>query len=138
MSFLQTLAVSRTNSLFIQFVRYGLVGGVAFIADFGTLWAVTELARVHYLVGAFIGFCIGLALNYWLSSIWVFRSRKIADKTGAFFVFALIGVVGVAINEGVMWLSTERLGVHYLGSKVAAAAIVLIWNFFVRRALVFS
>ena len=40
--------------------------------------------------------------------------------TGALFV--LVGAVGLALNEGLLWLFTEPLGLHYLLSKAARKA----------------
>ena len=55
-----------------------------------------------------------------------------------FLLFALVGVVGLALNELVLWVATQSLHVFYLHSKIMAAAIVLGWNFSARKLLLFS
>jgi putative flippase GtrA len=127
-----------TANLPLQFARYLAVGGVAFAADFGTLYVLTEFARLHYLVSAAVGFLLGLALNYLLSRVWVFDRRSMDSATAEFVVFALIGIVGLGMNEGIIWFVRERIHFHYLVAKAISAGIVLVWNFGARKALLFS
>jgi putative flippase GtrA len=126
-----------TDSLAQQFVRYAVVGALAFAADFGTLWGLTEIGGLHFLVSAAVGFCVGLAVNYWLSIRWVFRSRSLASAPAEFGIFAGVGIVGLGLNELVLWVATDWIGLRYLVSKCFAAALVLVWNFLARRHLLF-
>jgi putative flippase GtrA len=36
-----------------------------------------------------------------------------------------------------MWLLTDGVGVHYMGSKAASTAVVFLWNFLARRFALF-
>jgi putative flippase GtrA len=135
---LHALLFESTGNLPAQFARYVAVGGAAFAADFGTLYALTEFARLHYLVSAAIGFLLGLTLNYVLSRVWVFDRRTLDSVAAEFAVFALIGIVGLGMNEAIVWFVRERIHFHYLVAKTISAAIVLLWNFGARKALLFS
>jgi putative flippase GtrA len=121
-----------------QFGRYALVGAIAFVVDFGVLFGVTSLAGLHYLIGAAAGFMAGVSVNYLLSVRWVFDTRRVQRAAVEFQVFATIGVLGLAINEGLMWVLTDGLDLYYLLSKILAASVLLLWNFFVRRYFLFS
>ena len=134
---LATLLFHKTNSGIVQFFRYGIVGGLAFCADFGTLYGLTDGAGVHYLLSAAAGFLVGLTLNYSLSVRWVFSQRKIANKAGEFALFAVIGIAGLGLNELIMWVLTDLMAVYYLGSKIVTTGVVYLWNFFARKLLVF-
>ena len=70
----------KTTNLFIQFFRYTLVGGLAFVVDLVLLFVLTEYAHWHYLVSATLSFLAGLLVNYILSTQWIFRSSKIKNK----------------------------------------------------------
>ena len=56
------------KALFWEFFRYGIVGGVAFLADFGALVACQELWLKGYPWGLYVstvaGFVVGLVVNY--------------------------------------------------------------------------
>lgn len=136
-AFLRALLLERTSSGLVQFFRYGLVGGVAFICDFSTLRVATHYLGVHYLISAAGGFFVGLLVNYLLSVRWVFDKSKISSRSVQFGVFALVGVVGLLVNELVMWSLTDGVGLNYMVSKLAATVLVYLWNFSARKVLIF-
>ena len=110
-----------SDNLLIQFVRYFFVGGFAFIVDFGLLYILTEYARLHYLLSATLSF-----------------NSKFRNRIVEFLFFAAIGVVGLGFNDLLIWLFTDCIGTHYMFSKIVAAAMVYLWNFFARKYLVFK
>lgn len=126
-----------TDRLLVQFVRYFFVGSFAFVVDFGLLYILTEYAGLHYLLSATLSFISGLLVNYIISCIWVFSNSKYKSRLVEFLFFAAIGVVGLLLNDTLIWLFTDCIGTHYMFSKIVAAAIVYLWNFFARKYLVF-
>jgi len=133
----RVLLFGATGSVLQQFARYVVVGGVAFVVDFGLLYVLTEFAGIHYLSSAAIAFLCGLFTNYLLSRVWVFDRRTIDNVAMEFAIFAAIGIVGLGLNEGIMWFVAERVHFHYLIAKVISAGIVLMWNFGARKAVLF-
>ena len=127
----------KADRLYAQFLRYVVVGGIAFAVDFTVLILLTELAGIHYLVSAGMAFCGGLLLNYALCIKWVFRSRTLQDTRAEFIVFSLVGVAGLGLTELILYAGTGRLGFDYRLSKIVAVATVLIWNFSARKLLLF-
>lgn len=128
----------KPDSLFGQLMRYAVVGGISFVVDYGSLWLLTEKAGLPYLWSAAIAFILGLACNYILSTRWVFGESRIKNAWGEFIAFAIIGVIGLGLNELIMYGCTDGLGFHYMLSKIVSTAIVFFWNFLARRFLVFK
>jgi putative flippase GtrA len=126
------------NKTSMQLLRYAFVGGLAFLVDFGTLFILTEYVHVHYLVSAAIAFIFGLTVNYILSVKWVFNIRTVGNRWLEFLLFALIGLVGLGLNELFLWIITEILAIYYLISKIITTIIVYFWNFFDRKYLLFN
>ena len=135
---LDKLFKAPTESTFIQLFRYGFVGGLAFLVDYGTMVLLTEFAGMHYLLAATISFILGLITNYLLSITWVFNQHKLNNRWVEFLLFAFIGVVGLGLNDAIMFLCTERCGIHYTLSKIIATAIVFFWNFLARKLILFK
>lgn len=127
-----------TNNTLVQLFRYGFVGGVAFLVDYGTLFLLTEYAGFPYLVSAAIAFIAGLVVNYLLSISWVFNQNRSENPTKEFLFFAAIGVVGLLLNEFIMYIGTDRFHLHYMFSKIISTVIVFFWNFFARKVLLFN
>lgn len=126
------------NKLLNQLMRYAVVGGVAFVVDYGSLWLLTELAGLHHLVSTAIAFVLGLTCNYLISTAWVFGESKVRNRWLEFSAFALIGIVGLGLNELIIYLCTDICGLHYMLSKIISTALVFFWNFFARRFLLFK
>lgn len=131
--------------LIFEFLRYVIVGGLAFVADFGALVAAQELVLGAFTWGVYVstvvGFVVGLAVNYTLSLLFVFTQAKDKSKgrtVGAFVVFGIIGLLGLGWTELGMWLGIEMLGWNYMIVKVLVTGAVLVWNYLGRKILVFS
>ena len=128
-----------------EFLRYCVVGGIAFMADFGTLVAAQELFLKHYSFGVYVatvlGFVVGLAVNYALSLCFVFTQKKDRGKgrsVGAFIVFGVIGLFGLLWTELGMWIGIEFLKWNYMVVKILVTGAVLVWNYLGRKLLIFN
>jgi hypothetical protein len=75
--------------------------------------------------------------NYFLSTRWVFSSRRVKDRRLEFALFASVGLAGLCLNELILWSLHHRLGLHYLLARLVSAGLVLGWNFSVRRLTLF-
>ena len=135
---LKTILREKPDSLVGQLFRYAIVGGISFVVDYGSLWLLTEKAGLPYLWSAAIAFILGLICNYLLSTAWVFGESRIKNAWGEFLAFAIIGVIGLGLNELIMYACTDGLGFHYMLSKIVSTGIVFFWNFLARRFLVFK
>ncbi len=131
------LLFGATGSLAQQFSRYLVVGGLASVVDFGLLYLLTEFAGIHYLISAAIAFLFGLLTNYYLSRLWVFNRRTLKSVSMELVVFTGIGVVGLALNEVIIWFAREKIHFHYMMAKAISAGILLIWNFGARKSVLF-
>jgi len=121
-----------------EFQRYFLVSATAFGVDLGVLVLLKEGFHLHYLSAAALGFLSGMVIAYVFSIRWAFRYRCQTDWRREFLLFAVIGLGGLVLNEGVMWAVTDGLNFNYSGSKLIAAGCVFLFNFCLRKALLFS
>jgi putative flippase GtrA len=147
---LYLLFIRKTDNVLIQFMRYGLVGGIAFIADFGVLFLFTTFPffQIHYLLAASISFLAGLTVNYILSIRWVFAVHTIKNRKLEFLLFGFIGFIGLGMNALFIWFFTDIFfanvviisgkQIKILLSKIISTAFVFIWNFLARKITLFS
>lgn len=130
--------IYKSSNTLIQLFRYTFAGGIAFIADIGSLYALTEFLHMYYLVSAAIAYLIGVSTKYAFCIVWVFNRRTIQSRWVEFFIFGIIGVMGFGMNILFMWFFTEKAHLHYLASKIISAAAVFGWNFFTRKYTLFN
>lgn len=140
----------RSKSTVIQFVRYLFVGGGATIVQWGLLVLFKEVFGLNANAANMVGFAGGLIFNYIISTLWVFDNSAVKNKAAEFTVFALIGIVGLGINQGLIWLFDKPIAnkkvfgaflpsdKYYLVGQVSATALAFFWNFFARKYLLYS
>jgi putative flippase GtrA len=130
---LETLLLASRTGVAVQFVRYLLVGGTAFAADFATLAVLKESGLLGVLPAAAVAFAVGTLVNYAISMRWVFTDRAERALRVEFALFCAVGVVGLGLNHLLIWGLVSLLSVHYLAAKILSTGTVLGWNFFARR-----
>jgi putative flippase GtrA len=133
----RNLFVNKSDRTAVHLIRSVFSSNVAFAVDFGILVVLTEVVGLHYLISNGIAFMVGTTISYTLSVFWVFSRRSIANKHAEYWIFILIGVVGVGLNEALIWTFTEHVHIHYLISKVIAGSSVFFFNFFARKYVLF-
>lgn len=126
------------KKLIIQFLKFGIVGGIAFVVDYAIMVFLTEAFGVPYLISSFISFCVSVVVNYLLSMRFVFVSRDDIKKQTEFISFLILSIIGLGINELVMYLVADvligdKMKRAYLVAKLVATFIVMIWNFVTRK-----
>lgn len=125
--------MDKNTSLLRQIIRFGFVGGSAFVIDYGIMIFLTEVFEINYLVSSAVSFTVSVIYNYILSVKWVFDVSGNRSKTQDFAVFIVLSIIGLGINQLVMWLAVDILGIFYMISKIGATAIVMVYNFITRK-----
>ena len=116
---------------FWEVFRFLLVGGGCFLLEYGLLFALTEYGGLNPLVSAPIAFTVSLVVNYILCVYVVFHAEQQSKKQMA--LFALTSIIGLGINQVVMWFFIDIIGIWYMFAKVVASAVVMVWNYFTKR-----
>ncbi|MDD3014435.1 MAG: GtrA family protein [Candidatus Gastranaerophilales bacterium] len=134
---IKSLITNKTDNTIIQLMRYFLVGIPAVFADFLVLIVFTEFFKLNYLISAALGFGTGIAVNYILSTVWVFNNRKLDNRAFEISLYLLTGLLGLVLNEVIIWFFTDITHLYYVFSKTIAFIAVYIINFFIRKNILF-
>jgi putative flippase GtrA len=120
-----------------QAAKYLVVGTVAFVIDFGVTWTLVQYLPL--LVANTIGFIVANAANFLLAHRWVFRApfTRVAILSSYLPVLG-VSIVGLAINNGVVWLLVGQLALALLIGKIVAALAAFIWNFLARAKWIYN
>ncbi|MDO4290358.1 MAG: GtrA family protein [Eggerthellaceae bacterium] len=121
------------RKLIDQIMKFGVVGVIAFVIDYGLMVLLTEVFGVNYLISATVSFVVSVTFNYFASMRYVFTHKEGMSRRREFVIFVVLSVVGLLINDALMWLGTDMLGISYLITKIFATAVVMVWNFVTRK-----
>jgi len=162
----KTLFGQTKKQLLWEIFRFLLVGGTATVVDYivfylfrdlllpaglieGGVWNVCSL-----VIATAFGFSVGLTVNWILSVKFVFRAVKNKEEAHSkkgFFIFAVIGLIGLAITElGVVLLVHIFPEIMLFGvtefllpwdewlAKAIMTCVVLVFNYIGRKLFVFK
>ena len=117
-----------------QILKFGVVGGGAFLIDYSLLFILTDIFHIYYLTSSVISFIVSFIFNYILSITWVFEAKK--QDVKQVVLFLILSLIGLGLNQIIMYLSVDIFKIYYMVSKLFATFIVMVYNFITRKIFV--
>ena len=121
------------KKLIKQIARFGIVGVLATLIDYGIFAGLTILG-LHYLVAQVISFMIAHAFNYWASIKWVFDAKKQTAKE--VILFWVLGIGGLLLNSILLYIGVDIYNYHELIVNLFATGVVMVYNFITRKLII--
>lgn len=116
------------SDLLIKFIKFGIVGVSGIVVDFGTTWLLKEQLRLNKYIANSAGFACAVVSNYFLNRLWTFHSAD--PHVGIQFAkFTIVALIGLGMNNAIIYYLTERQSVKFYASKLVATGVVMLWNF---------
>lgn len=114
--------------LIMKFLKFCVVGFSGMVVDFGTTWLCKEKFGWNKYVSNSIGFTLAATNNYLWNRLWTFQSTS-SEIPVEYGKFLLIAIIGLGINNLVIYLLHDKLKLNFYLSKLIAIGIVTVWNF---------
>jgi Predicted membrane protein len=96
-----------------------------------------EVIGLNQYIANSAGFLCAVASNYTLNRLWTFRSRDPA-VAAQFSKFLVASLIGLGLNNGMVYLLNERIYIPFYLSKLIATALVMVWNFWANYTFTFN
>ena len=130
-------------------LRFAVTGGICFLIEFAALVGLRDGLGLDTLIATPAAFLISVVVNYAMCIRWVFPAAG-EQRNAARLGFLLTSVMGLLLNEGLMLLFRTAFGedgvlltaggfslAQYMVNKVLATLIVMIWNYFTKRWILY-
>ena len=124
---------SKIKKLLEQLVKFGIVGVIATLLEWIIFYICTNQLKIHYSISTVIVFSISTIFNYWASVKWVFDVNKEKSEKLNFILFVVLSIVGLGLNELILWICIEKFAIYNMIGKVIATGIVMVFNFITRK-----
>lgn len=134
------------KELINQVLKFGVVGFICFFIDFGIYTFICNGLKWSYIIAGVIGFTVSVVVNYLLSMKYVFQGRDDISKTREFVVFVLLSVIGLGLNELILYTCIDGIYWHWgwlqsvlsislmnMGAKIVSTGVVMVFNFVTRK-----
>lgn len=122
-----------------RFLKFATVGAIGMVVDLSVLNILVKAVGLPLLVANSISFTAAVISNFTWNRLWTFPESRNRPIHTQLVQFAIVNVIGLAINNLVLWL-VYQLTQNYLpdpfdynAAKIAAIGVVLFWNYGVNR-----
>lgn len=134
---------------FFQFIRFGIVGVLNTLIDFGVLNFLSFIFNIAmgWPVIVFKTAAVGAAMtnSYFFNKHWVFQSKEGSGRLQESVLFVVFTVFGMSLNAAIVYYFSTYLNpifgiteIIWLNiGNVLATIVSLFWNFFWYKYLVF-
>jgi len=119
--------------LFIEFIKFCLVGLTGLVVDTAVLVSLVDKASLDSRFAAIFAFAAAVSWNYLLNRIWTFRSERSIPirRSYVFFVSFCLGGLGVRIGVMHLLIVYAGMGVKpwYILASIIGIAAATAFNF---------
>ena len=126
-----------SRAFLLKFLKFGIVGFTGLFVDFGTTYVCKEWLRIQKYIANSIGFIVAASSNYILNRIWTFKSQD-PNIALEYTEFIIISLIGLAINNFILWLILNRFKINFYLAKLFAIGVVTVWNFLANYFITFA
>jgi putative flippase GtrA len=112
----------------LKFIKFCIIGFSGMLVDFGLTWLLKEKWHINKYIANSSGFIAAASSNYLLNRIWTFESHS-PQIIAEYLSFLAISIVGLALNNLIIWILSDKLKGNFYVSKIIATGIVTLWNF---------
>ncbi len=122
---------------FKQIIRFVITGALSAGLEFFVYTYLINHFQIYYQYSNVLAFVAANVLNYTLSRHWVFEKGRHSVSV-EFMAFVLVALIGLGLNIFLLWILIGHLQIDYRLAKVFAIFVVVAWNFFSKKTLVFQ
>jgi putative flippase GtrA len=123
--------------MFLQFIKFCVVGGTGVVVDFGITFLFKEKLKLNKYIANSLGFMAAASTNYLLNRWWTFRSHD-PDVAQQYVQFVGISAIGLILNNIIIYLLNDKARLNFYLSKLIAIGLVTLWNFFMNYYFTFT
>jgi putative flippase GtrA len=118
--------------------KYLIVGTLAAAIDFFVFGLLVYLTKTPWYWAACISFLFATSVNYFLAITFVFNSGIRFRQLHEFGLVFLVSVVGLLVNQIILYVAIELASSNLLIAKLVATAGAFFWNYFSRSKFIFK
>jgi putative flippase GtrA len=121
----------------MRIIKYFFVGGAAAFVDIGLFSIFAGYYGWPWIPVSIVSFILATLTNYFLSIHFVFESGARHKKHVEVFGVFIVSSLALLVNQLVLYLAIEMIGLHLIFSKIIATSVVFFCNYYGRSKFVF-
>ena len=126
-------------TLLAQFMQFGVVGGIGFVADTAVVYSLRGPAGLY--VAGTAAYFVAVTVTWWVNRVWTFRTIvTIGSMRQQWVRYAIVNLPGLVLNLGAYFAlvaGSAFCAAYPVIAVAAGAAAGMFANFTLSRSLVF-
>lgn len=118
-----------------QVLRFISAGGLGVLLYYLTLYTLTDVAGVWYVVSAVIAFIVNCGSNFVLQKFWAFKNKSIKNIHWQASQYVVMTVSLFITNLLLLYVLVEYARLWYLAAQVIVTILLTIVSYFVSRRI---
>ena len=125
----------RNHTLVLQYAKFAVVGITSLMVDYIFMVFLTEntVFGLDYFQASAFSYTLSVFVNYILSMKFVFHGKEDMGKVKEASIFFVLSLVGLLLNQMMMWIAVELFGIYYIAAKLLSTLCVTNYNFISRK-----
>ncbi|MCI9045973.1 MAG: GtrA family protein [Hungatella sp.] len=128
----------------MQFCSYFVVGGIAAIVEWIMFYIFASICTIYYMIATVLAFLFSTTANWLLGRMLTFKNdqRYIHNRWKEILAVFVVSGIGLIFNIIIMYILVALIGWDTRRlmtlSKIIATGIVFIWNFLIRKLVIYK
>ena len=129
----------KNNERLTHILRFGFVGGLNTIIDFGIFSVLNSIFGVNYVISQILSYSGGTLNSYFLNKFWTFNDTKTNKKTTKEIVqFSVVNSASLGVSLIGMSILLSNDTMNPLIAKIVSMVLAQVVNFLGYRFWVFG
>ena len=109
-----------------NYIKFSLLGGIGVLLYYITLFTLTELFGLWYLVSATIASGVNTLVNFKIHKVKTFKAKNIGDTQAQLFQYLIITILYYVTNTGLLFFLVQVCHIHYGISQICLTILLSI------------
>ena len=131
------MKIRRLNPLLRQIALFTVVGAICYLVAIALLMLFVEVFAMEVNLANAISSLLTIFVCYLLNAKFVFERGRYS-RSKEILSFYTVALLGFLLNVWLMYLFTTYVPIWYVISKTIVTLIVAVFNFILRKRLVFA
>lgn len=113
----------------VQFVKYGLVGGINFVLSMILFFLLLKIFFVKYMIAFTVTWLFGIFLTYVINFLWVFKSEEKLEFKKRLSKYFIVYIISYLLNVGLLKILVHAYGFDPFWLQFFILPLVVLINF---------
>jgi len=121
-----------------KIIKYLIAGVTATLVNFATVYLLTDIFGVWYLLSSSSGFIVSFGVSFYLQKFWTFSDKDKSRIYRQMIMYLGVAGLGFVVNDILMFAQVSIFGLWYMAAQFFTAAFLAFINYLFYNFIIFK